>query len=471
MKQEALNLRGVCIENHRFGAIRDATFSIYRDEAVLLTGLFNSGLVTLVHLLAGELGAFGGEMRINKKSCSVLRHDAAHEQGIAVIGLRHLLSDNMNYFDNIRMLSGNGRRLGFMPPPKYSEDVLALFELMQLDWNVAAHTPFERIKWDIFAAYFTGAEIMVFSDMEAYCNNEEFDELEQVLCFLKTHGISLLLVAINDNLWRYTEIADRCLVMRKGILTTVLEKGEDGLFDDDAIRHVVVGRRFPPRFLKSSAPQLRERGAPLALILRLCGTGEEIAFRPGEAIGLYDSDSRLPATPEAFIGMAHGAIQFLSDGKPFSVKTLQDLAARGIAVILNASVDKMIFKNLPPAENVAFFAQKRVANQLYSAQISRYIFENVVQRYSILKHCAALKDRPDCHGLSYQELFELMVGKWLAANPSVVVLFTSLSNEDIKQTERFRDLQQELLEMGKAVLLLSSDYDRLECDCEEIYEI
>ena len=130
----------------------------------------------------------------------------------------------MNYFDNIRMLSGNGRRLGFMPPPKYSEDVLALFELMQLDWNVAAHTPFERIKWDIFAAYFTGAEIMVFSDMEAYCNNEEFDELEQVLCFLKTHGISLLLVAINDNLWRYTEIADRCLVMRKGILTTVLEK-------------------------------------------------------------------------------------------------------------------------------------------------------------------------------------------------------------------------------------------------------
>lgn len=64
-----------------------------------------------------------------------------------------------------------------------------------------------------------------------------------------------------------------------------------------------------------------------------------------------------------------------------------------------------------------------------------------------------------------------MVGKWLAANPSVVVLFTSLSNEDIKQTERFRDLQQELLEMGKAVLLVSSDYDRLECDCEEIYEI
>ena len=53
----------------------------------------------------------------------------------------------------------------------------------------------------------------------------------------------------------------------------------------------------------------------------------------------------------------------------------------------------------------------------------------------------------------------------------MVVLFTSLSNEDIKQTERFRDLQQELLEMGKAVLLVSSDYDRLECDCEEIYEI
>ncbi len=64
-----------------------------------------------------------------------------------------------------------------------------------------------------------------------------------------------------------------------------------------------------------------------------------------------------------------------------------------------------------------------------------------------------------------------MVAKWLAANPDAVILFTALSNEDIKLTERFRDLQRELTGRGKAVLLISADYDRLERDCGEIYEI
>lgn len=471
MKQEVLSLRGVHIENHRYGAIRDATFSVCRDETLLLTGLFDSGLITLVRLLAGELGSFGGQLRINRKSCSLLTHEAAREQGIAVIGLSHLLAENLSHRDNIRMLAGNGRRLGVIPPLHYSEEVLALFRLMRLDWNTAARTPFEQIKWDIFAACFTGAQIMVFTDMAAFCNNEEFDELEEILRFLKERGVTLLLVVINDSLWRYTCIADRCLVMRRGISTTVLKKGEDGLFDDDAIRHVVMGRRFPPRFLKNDTPRPQEQKAPLGLSLRLCAAGQEIPFRSGEAVGLYDSDSQLPATPEEFIGSTRSVVQLLANGRPLAVNSLQDLAANGIAVILNAAADRMIFKNLSPAENVAFFAQKRVDDRLYRPQISRYLFDRVVRRYSILKHCAALRERPDCHGLSYQQLFELMVGKWLAANPSVVILFTTLSNEDIKQTERFRDLQQELLALGKAVLLVSADYDRLECDCEEIYEL
>lgn len=471
MKQEVLRFRGVRIESNRFGVVRDATFSLYRDEAVLLTGLFNSGIATLIRLLSGELGAFDGELCVNGKKLQRLTHEAAHEQGIAVIGLRHLLFDNMDFSDNIRMLSGNGRLLGVMQPLAYSPDMLELFSLMKLDWNVAAHTPFERIKWDILAAYFTGARIIAFTDMEIYCNNEEFGELEQILRFLKVHGVSLLLGMINDNLWRYTLIADRCLVMRKGILTTTLEKNEMGLFDEDEIRHVVVGRRFPPRTLKRDGPPLQEKQNPSGLALRLCNAGEEIAFRPGEITGLYDNDSRLPATIEAFMSAINKTVQLTLGGVPFPIRTPQDLASKGVAVILNASAEKMIFKNLSPAENVAFFAQRRFTGPLYSAQISRYIFEQVVQRYSILKHCAALRTRRDCYGLSYQELFELMVAKWLAVNPSVVILFTSLSNEDIKLTERLRDLQQELLERGKAVLLISSDYDRLERDCGEIYEI
>lgn len=469
MKREALRFFGVQAEDHRFGAIRDATFTLYRDEAILLTGLFNSGLATLPRLLNGELREFAGEIRVNGTQLTRISQNTA---GIAVVGRQHLLMEDMTLADGIRMRCGGGR-LGVMPPLRCGEELAQLLELTHMDVQMtAAKSPFGRIKQDILAAYASGARIMVLTDMELYCNNEEYLELEKILFFLKTHGVALMIVVVNDSLWRYTSIADRCLVMRAGILTTVLEKGPDGLFDEDEIHHVTVGRRFLPRAAQSRREQ-QETGAVLPARFVLCtGTaGLRVPLTPGRVVGLYDSDSRLPATIEAFLEALNGLVSLLRDGVRFPVKTPRDLAGGGMAVILNASAEKLIFQNLSPAENVAFFVQRRVSSVFYRARLAQYIFDDVTRRYSFFRCGDALRGRQDCYGLSYQQIFELMVAKWLAANPDAVILFTALSNEDIKMTERFRDLQRELTGRGKAVLLVSADYDRLEQDCEEIYEI
>ena len=155
-------------------------------------------------------------------------------------------------------------------------------------------------------------------------------------------------------------------------------------------------------------------------------------------------------------------------GRRLIPRTPADLVAEGAAVIPNAVVDRMIFRNLSPVENVAFFARERLGKRLYNRRIARYLFQETVLRYDILKHCANLIDESDCFGLSYQELFGLMLAKWLAANPELVVFFAPLSNEDIKMTERMRDLRQSLKKQGKAVLLISNDYEQLEGHCDEI---
>ena len=47
MKHEVLKFEGVQIEDYLYGGLRDATFSLYRSEAVVIAGLLDSGLVTL----------------------------------------------------------------------------------------------------------------------------------------------------------------------------------------------------------------------------------------------------------------------------------------------------------------------------------------------------------------------------------------------------------------------------------------
>ena len=469
MRRAALRFSGVQAEDRCFGAIRDATFTLYCDEAILLTGLFNSGLATLPRLLNGEVREFGGEICVYGRRLTRISPETAE---IAVIGRRHLLLEDMTLADGIRMRCGRGR-LGIMRPLRCSGELLQLLEVMRMDLQTPAQSPFERIKHDILAAYAAGARAMAFTDMELYCNNEEYLELENILLFLKEHGVALMIIVINDSLWRYTCVADRCLVMRAGILTTVVEKGPDGLFDEDEIHHVAVGRRFLP--LSPHGERQRQRACasrPARFVLCPKGGPERrIPLTPGSTAGLYDSDSRLPATIEAFVEALNGPVCLMRDGVRFLVKTPRDLANGGMAVILNASAEKLIFQNLSPAENIAFFAQHRLHSVLYGARLSQYLFDSVIRRYSFFRCGDALRGRRDCYGLSYEQLFELMVAKWLAANPDAVILFTALSNEDIKLTERFRDLQRELTGRGKAVLLISADYDRLERDCGEIYEI
>ena len=192
MRRAALRFSGVQAEDRCFGAIRDATFTLYCDEAILLTGLFNSGLATLPRLLNGEVREFGGEICVYGRRLTRISPETAE---IAVIGRRHLLLEDMTLADGIRMRCGRGR-LGIMRPLRCSGELLQLLEVMRMDLQTPAQSPFERIKHDILAAYAAGARAMAFTDMELYCNNEEYLELENILLFLKEHGVALMIIVI-----------------------------------------------------------------------------------------------------------------------------------------------------------------------------------------------------------------------------------------------------------------------------------
>lgn len=469
MKRELMHFQGVRVEDQRYPPVQDATFSLYEGEAILLTGLFQSGLTTLARLLAGEIGSFAGSIRLGGTPCRRITHETAAAQGLAVIGLQSRLSESLSYVENFQLIQGGGRRFGPLERVELTPAGRELFRLMELDPEKTRWTPFEQIKWNVMAAFFAGARIMLFTDITAACGGNDLAELESILFFLKEHGVSLLLVAFNDDLWCYTDVADRCLVMRKGVLSSTLHKGANGRFDMERLHHLVVGRQFPPRLLPPQPdPALAPPDGQFAI--RLEPAGEVLPLPPGRITGLYDEATQLPAALDAFLAAQGRQYTLLRGGRPLAGHTPKDLALQQTAVIANGGAEQLIFRNLSPVENTALFAQRRMGRAaLYKIHLARYLFDSVVARYEILKRCAALRDRADCFDLSYQSLFELMLAKWLAANPALVIFFTPLSNEDIKMTERFRDLRRQLKAAGKAVLLISNDYDYLDGSCDEIY--
>lgn len=466
MKRELLHMEGVSISDNRFGPLRDVTFTLYEGETLLLTGLFHSGLMTLMRLLEGELGPFRGEFRMQGHSCNCITHEVANSMGLAGIGHQSRLLPNLSFEENLQLLCGAGRRFGLLQTPRSTAVTDQLIQTMQLDLDRPPQRPFDWIRREILADFTAGIRVLLFTGMTAQCSSDELELLSDTLMFLKKQGVALLLISVHDDLWCYSDIADRCLVMRKGMIAATVYKGYDGAFDSEQLHHLIVGRRFPPRAASLGEINQTETEKP-SFYLRW-GTGESIALPAGRVIGLYDESSKIPPEADRMLLAMEAELELQKAGRRLIPRTPADLVAEGAAVIPNAVVDRMIFRNLSPVENVAFFARRRLGKRLYNRRIARYLFQETVLRYDILKHCANLIDESDCFGLSYQELFGLMLAKWLAANPELVVFFAPLSNEDIKMTERMRDLRQSLKKQGKAVLLISNDHEQLEGHCDEI---
>lgn len=466
MKHELLHMEGVAIDDNRFGALRDVTFTLYQGETLLLTGLFQSGLITLTRLLEGDLGPFRGEFRMQGYRGSHITPELASRLGLAVIGQQSRLLPDLSFDENVQLRRGAGRRYGLLQAPRPTPAAEELIRTMQLDLDRPPQRPFDWIRREILADFAAGVRVLLFTGITAQCSADELDLLSDTLLFLRRQGVALLLISMHDDLWCYSDIADRCLVMRRGMIAATLHRGADGGFDPEQLHHLIVGRRFPPRAAPSGA-DARQGPEPPLFSLRWGGE-EPVPLPAGRVIGLYDESSRIPPEADRLLTAMGETQGFWKGGRRLAPRTPADLAAEGVAVIPNALADRMIFRNLSPVENVACFARRRMGRRLYSRRIARYLFRETVRRYDILKHCADLADEPDCFGLSYQELFGLMLAKWLAANPDLVVFFAPLSNEDIKMTERLRDLRQTLKQRGKAVLLISNDYEQLEGHCDEL---
>ena len=471
MKQEILRFTRVAVQPPLLPPLWDVTFSLYQGEAVLLTGLFQSGLRTLTALLEGELGSFSGTLRTPEQSYTSLNRDAAVTAGIAVIGHRSHFIENLPFTESLQLVMDPRRPMGLLHPFMLPEAAKELAQILQLDLANPGTTTFAKIKWEILAAFARGARLFWFVDFSEVASNEELLQLQDCFTFLKEHGRTLVMTTFQGALWWFAPVADRCLVMRHGMITMPLYRDEGEEFDSERLHHLIVGRRFAARRYTAYGADPASGRETSAFTLCANG-GETVPLPKGRIIGLYDEASRVPTDAIGMMAALNPVLHLQKNGHPLSTGSFYALSRQKIALIGNGTADRLIMKNLSPCENSAFFAVHRLPDRwLYKPEVARYLFANTVARYPILKHCAELFDCGSCYALTDTDLFSLMLAKWLAANPQLLLWIAPLAQEDIKQTERLRDLRQTLRDEGRTSLIISSDYDYLENHCEEILDI
>jgi rhamnose transport system ATP-binding protein len=286
----------------------------------------------------------------------------------------------------------------------------------------------------------------------AALSQREIRELYRIIAQLKAAGTAVIFISHKfDEIF---EVADTYTVLRDGKFVS------DGRLADITEADLValmVGRSVQNAYPKADA----EIGAPLLEVENFCHPTEfdKVSFtlRRGEILGFYGLvGAGRSEVMQAVFGMTAGVSGSVRmEGKQLTINNPNDAIANGIAYVPEdrqhhgAHLTMPIMHNitLPVLPRIGFFLRgKRRAAE---AAIARHYSEQLELKASHLtQHVGELS------GGNQQKV---VLGKWLATFPKVIILDEPTKGIDIGSKAAVHRFISELVTRGLSVILVSSE--------------
>lgn len=207
----------------------DVSLSIMKGEIFAVLGENGAGKSTLVSMLFGMYEPDGGEIYVRGKKEHITSPRYAGSLGIGMVHQHFRLVSNYTVAENIVLGLEPVRKLcGIIPyvdMKKANHDIAELSERYGLkvnpedvieDLNVAT-----RQRVEILKMLYREAEILIFDEPTAVLTPQEIKAFLQVVDGLREQGKTIILITHKLN--EIKAVADRCAIMNRGKLISVLD--------------------------------------------------------------------------------------------------------------------------------------------------------------------------------------------------------------------------------------------------------
>jgi ABC-type sugar transport system ATPase subunit len=457
MTTPALELIGIDKSYGRVTVLSDVSLQVARGEVHAIVGENGAGKSTLLKILAGVVPPNQGEIRLHGHAVDVSRFDPekAHHLGVAVVHQEFSLLPGMTIAENV-FLGREPRRRGVLDRATMRERTRGLLRRLGSDFD--PDLPAERLSVagaqivEIAKALSIEADVVAMDEPSAVLSGPELEQLFRVIEQLAADGVSVLYVSHRlDEIFR---ICDRYTVLKDG---TVSGSGQISDITSDGLIRMMVGREvaqvFPPPAVEPGAPRLSLRSFGVPGLPDLV----DLDVRAGEIVGLAGLNgagrSRLV---RGIFGLLPSEGTVLIDGverRPFS--TPAEAIAEGVAFIpedrklYGLALDKSV------RHNVSLNVLDRLSRRgLLSSPEESTFTTGQIDRYDVRTRRDGSTPAGALSGGNQQKV---VLAKWLARDPRVVILDEPTRGIDVGSKEQIYKLLRDLANDGAAVLVVSSE--------------
>lgn len=436
-------------------ALSNVSLSLYPGRVTALVGENGAGKSTVVKILTGIYQPDEGEILVEGTAMSLQTPQSAESAGVTAIHQETVLFDELSVAENIFLGHAPRGRFGLIDTGamnKQAGEILAGIG--------AAIDPKTKLKdlgtankhlVAISRALSIDARVVIMDEPTAALSHTEIEELYELVEGLKAQGKAILFISHKfDEIFR---IADDYTVFRDGEMV-----GEGALADvtEAELVKLMVGRDVSQIFPERQ----RDIGETVLTVTDYQHPTEfaDIGFelRRGEILGFYGLvGAGRSEFMQALFGITHPSSgKAAIEGNPITIRSPADAVASGIVYVPEDRGRQGAIADMPIFQNITLPSLHRTSRQGFLRLAEEF---KLAREYTERLNLRAASLDTDVGNLSGGNQQKVVIAKWLATQPKVIILDEPTKGIDIGSKAAVHEFMAELAAQGLAVIMISSE--------------
>jgi ABC-type sugar transport system ATPase subunit len=436
--------------------LKEVDFDLRAGEVHALMGENGAGKSTMIRIMSGAHRADGGALVADGKTTRFASPREAQAAGIAVVHQELLLFPSLTVAENIFLGHAPRTRFGTLDWQAMRERARALLDRLDcpdldVDQKVVKLSVADRQRVEIARALSRDARVLIMDEPTAALAESDVKRLLDVIRSLRQAGVGVVYVSHRMN--EIFEIADRVTVLRDG--ATIATKPVSDVTEAQLVSMMVgrdIAQLFPWEDIPIGRKVLEVRG------LTLDGVVSDISFdlHAGEILGVAGLvGSGRTEMAETIFGVrpaTSGEIRI--DGVKVTVDGVRTAIDNGIAYV----PEDRALHGLVRAQSIRDNVSMAILDRLVSGGTVDRAKENALAVDAISRfQIRARGPGQTVSQLSGGNQQKVVLAKWLATNPRILILDEPTRGIDIGAKTEIHKLMNQLARQGLAILMISSE--------------
>jgi rhamnose transport system ATP-binding protein len=455
MTDPILTLSGISKSFPGVRALHDVSLELYAGQVTALIGENGAGKSTLVKTLTGIYQPDAGEIRVGGQLVTLPTAHSASALGITAIHQETVLFDEMTVAENIYLGHAPRNRFGMIDWRKMRAEAQTTLDSMAAGIDAGIKLKELGIaKKHLVAvarALSIDAQVVIMDEPTAALSQKEIEELYVLIELLKQDGKAILFISHKfDEIYR---IADRFTVFRDG------EQVGKGFIKDTSqgqIVQMMVGRAvdhiFPQRAALIGQTVLEAKG------LSHPTEFDNVSFtvRKGEILGFYGLvGAGRSEVMQAVFGLTQTSAGTLTlDGQAIAPKSPADAVDAGIVYVPEERGKQGVITGEPIFKNVSLPSLGKTSKAGFLRLAEEFALARTYTERLDLRASSLSQDVSTLSGGNQQKV---VIAKWLATLPKVIILDEPTKGIDIGSKAAVHGFMAELVAQGLSVIMVSSE--------------